>query len=83
MEYGAGGIVGYSRGDISFCSTKCTIKCGGVGGGISGYSDHPISECSFVGTLIMRNYYSGDPMAKSLGGIVGYQVGRCSRYYDK
>lgn len=82
MDIGSGGIVGYSRENISFCSARCTVRCAGVGGGICGFSDHPISGCSFVGELIQRDEVAGasDHMARTLGGIVGYQVGRGYRY---
>lgn len=62
----AGGIVGYTSGDIANCYSSAETRGGQYAGGIAGYSFGKIDYC----------YSSGDLYATNFGGgIVGYLDG--------
>ena len=62
----AGGIVGYTTGDITDCYSTADTRGGLYAGGIAGYSFGKIDNCHASGDLYATNFG---------GGIVGYLDG--------
>ncbi|MBP3737533.1 MAG: leucine-rich repeat protein [Muribaculaceae bacterium] len=62
----AGGIVGYTTGDIDNCYSVANCRGGQYVGGIAGYSFGSIDRCYSAGDLYATNFG---------GGIVGYLDG--------
>ena len=72
--YSAGGVVGYSRGDVSACYNACTVTGSSATGGVVGSSSGSVGGSYNIGSVIV----TGD----NAGGVIGYNFGDVSSCYN-